>query len=203
MNRNSIRALLLTAALSILTTVLPAVADPACLENSGEAAIKACTAAIGSGKHKGEELASLHFRRGTIHYDLDQYDRALEDFNAAIKHHPESSAAYSGRATVQVDKKNYDQAIADFSTAIKLDATNAFAFENRGDVFVRIGKFKEAASDYESSLKLTPDNPWSMYGRGVAKIKSGNKSGNADLAAATKLSAKVAQEYAEIVGVKP
>lgn len=204
MSRTSVCKFYLFAAVLILLAVSPSHADPAaCTQQSGEAAVKACTAAIDSGAFKGEELAGLHFRRGTLFFDLDLNDRALQDFDAAIRHAPNSSAAYSGRASVHMDNNDHDRAIRDFDTALKLDPANAYALENRGDVFVRLGKFKEAIRDYDATLKLTPDNPWSMYGRGLAKLKSGDTSGTADIAAAKKMSAKVADEFTEIVGVKP
>lgn len=174
-----------------------------CQKLSGEPAIKACTAAIATKKFKGPQLSDLYFRRGAIHYNLDMNDRALQDFNGALIHNPANGAAYSGRGSVHVDNKDYDRALSDFTMSIQIDKTNAYAFENRGDVFMRQGKFKEAASDYDSALKLSPENPWSVYGRGIAKLKAGDKSGEADLATAKKMNAKVAEEYTDVIGVKP
>jgi tetratricopeptide (TPR) repeat protein len=70
-------------------------------------------------------------------------------------------------------------------------------------VRLRLGDYEKSIADYDDSLKLSPENPWSLYGRGIAKIRRQKTAdGEADLAAATKLWPKVAEEFARR-GINP
>jgi hypothetical protein len=61
----------------------------------------------------------------------------------------------------------------------------------------------EAASDYDSVLRQSPKDSWALYGRGMAKVKKGNTTeGNADIAAAKALSAKVDENFAKFLKLK-
>jgi tetratricopeptide (TPR) repeat protein len=48
------------------------------------------------------------------------YERAIADFDYAIRIKPECAEAYSGRGSVHWRAKNYDTAVADFEKAIQI-----------------------------------------------------------------------------------
>jgi tetratricopeptide (TPR) repeat protein len=52
---------------------------------------------------------------------MGQYDEAIADFDKAIRHSPEFSAAYVDRGLAFNAKKDYVAALKDFDTAIKLE----------------------------------------------------------------------------------
>jgi tetratricopeptide (TPR) repeat protein/predicted aspartyl protease len=67
---------------------------------------------------------------------------------------------------------------------------------SRGLVLLRMGDYDKAISDYDASLKITPKDAWSWYGRGIAKLRQQKTSdGQADLAQATALSPRIADEF--------
>ena len=59
------------------------------------------------------------------------YDRAIADYDQAIRLDPKLTLAYNGRGIVYYDKKDYQHAIADHSQAIKLDPRFAMASRAR------------------------------------------------------------------------
>src|SRR5262244_2068669 len=60
------------------------------------------------------------------------YDRAIADYNEAIRLVPADAPAFFGRGNAYASKGDRDRAIADYSEAIRLDPKYAFAFNNRG-----------------------------------------------------------------------
>src|SRR5512140_2917773 len=69
----------------------PIVADDAqaCRQESGDAAISACNRAIASGRYQGRGLAELLDYRGFEYRRKRNYDRAMADYDEAIRVAPQ------------------------------------------------------------------------------------------------------------------
>ena len=74
---------------------------------------------IESGKYSGAFLATIFLSRGNAYDDKDDYDRAIADYNEAIRLDPKNSAAFFNRGLTSAKKKDYDGAIANYSAAIQ------------------------------------------------------------------------------------
>ena len=94
-----------------------------------EAAIAACDRAIAAGKLRGRALADIHARRGRGFERTNAHDRALEDFNQAIRLAPDWPELHADRANAYLGKRDIDRAIANFDQAIRLDPKLARACE--------------------------------------------------------------------------
>ena len=94
--------------------------------------IGGCTAAIQSGQWKSEDLAWAFKNRGIAYDNKGQYDRAIQDYDQAIKLNPSNAIAFSARGVAYGNKGQYDRAIQDHDQAIKLNPNYADAFYNRG-----------------------------------------------------------------------
>ena len=66
---------------------------------SSEVAIQSCTAIIRSGREKGARLAAAYYSRATAHRVDGWYDRAIEDYDQAIRLDPKHAIAYNDRGT--------------------------------------------------------------------------------------------------------
>ena len=57
----------------------------------------------------------------STHYEREDYDRAIADFDQAIRLDAKNANAFYNRGIAYHEKHDYDRAIADFDQAIKLD----------------------------------------------------------------------------------
>ena len=138
-------------------TVAAADDAEACGRQSGDRAIAACSRAIASDKYAGNDLATLHADRGYAWADKGDPDRAIADYDAAIRLDPKYALAYNHRGEAYIDKGDYARAIADLDEAIRLDPKYAHAYTNRGVVWGRKGDFGRAIADYTEAIRLDPD----------------------------------------------
>src|SRR5690349_3083426 len=118
-----VRLLVAAAVAAVLLPAAPAAADDAatCRRASGAAALEACTRSIESGTYQGHALAVLLYNRGYEYHDADDHDRAIADFNEAIRIDPGYAKAFYGRAGRYAAKRDYVRALADYDEAIRLD----------------------------------------------------------------------------------
>jgi tetratricopeptide (TPR) repeat protein len=154
--------------------------------------IGACTAVIQSGKLVGVRLSAAFQLRGAAYAGKGQYDRAIQDFDQAIKLNPKEAETFVNRGGSYDKKGQYDRAIQDFDQAIKLNPSYASAFMNRGIAYRKKGQHDRAIQDYDQAIKLNPKYAAALYNRSLAKDKKGDKAGaEVDLAAARRINPNI------------
>src|SRR3954462_9889537 len=79
-----------------------------------------CTAVIQSGKEDAKELAVAFYNRGTAFRIKSEFDRAIADYDQAIRLDPKAYDPYVDRGWVYHLKGDFDRAIQNHSEAIKL-----------------------------------------------------------------------------------
>jgi tetratricopeptide (TPR) repeat protein len=137
--------------------------------------ISGCTAMIQSGHETQQKLAIDFYNRGFAYLLKDQYDRAIEDFDQAIRFNPNYALALNSRGHAYFSKgvaacrpaslppcalaiAQYDRAIDDFNQAIRLnpdDAMAAWAYGERGLTKSAKGDFAGAAADLAKGQQLS------------------------------------------------
>ena len=93
-----------------------------------------CTAVIEQHTLKDEDLATAHRRRGVWYGRRDMLDRAMADFESAVRLAPSSADALIDRAFAHRRRGNIDQAFADNARALELDPKNANGYLQRGNL---------------------------------------------------------------------
>ena len=135
---------------------------------SPELAVKGCTAVIQSGRETKANLAVAHYNRGTA-YRLEGWsDRAIQDYDQAIRLEPTYAVAYNDRGTAYSRKAQPNRAIQDFDQAIRLDPNYALAYNNRGNAYSSKGDLDRAIQDYGQAIRLDSKLSFVFGNRGLA-----------------------------------
>ena len=111
--------------------------------------------------------------RGSIYAALAQYDRALSDFNEALRINRNFAEAYYNRGTLYNIQKKYDLALADFGKALEIKPGYADAYNNRGFSLEGQGRLKEALEQYLTALRVEPRHARAHNNAGNILLKAG------------------------------
>jgi tetratricopeptide (TPR) repeat protein len=157
-------------------STLSSIADDAdrCVNATGGEAIAACDRVIASGKIAGGRLAFAYYNRGLARLEMDDYDRAIADFDASIRLDAASAQTFNNRGSAWYAKGDRERAIADFDKAIGLDPAYAFAYNNRGEVFKDKGDLNRAIADYDKAIGLDPGYTAAYVNRALAYERTGD-----------------------------
>ena len=88
-----------------------------------------------------------YFNRGRIRYILNDDEKELADFKAAIKIDIKFNEAYLDMARVYIRMKDLNSAIDIYSKLIDFGSEYGLAYYNRGLINYRLGKKEEACAD--------------------------------------------------------
>jgi tetratricopeptide (TPR) repeat protein len=131
-------------------------------------------------------------------YDvMGEMDRAIEDFDAAIRLYPDHSATYIHRGLARVKKRDFKHAVDDFSEAIRCDPNHAFlALNDRANAHEAVGEYDQAIEDYGRAIEIDPSYAPAYYNRaGVYYAKAIYDRAIEDYGRAIQLKPGVAQAY--------
>jgi len=118
--------------------------------------------------------AVLFYNGGNAYVKTGDYDRAIANFNEAIRRDPKYAFAFSQRGLSYSRKGDYDRAIADLNEALRLDPKIAFALSQRGLIYGNKGDLDQAIIDYNEAIRLNPKDAFVFNNRGVAYQKKGD-----------------------------
>jgi tetratricopeptide (TPR) repeat protein len=118
--------------------------------------IAGCTADIDSGRYDAMNLAVAFKNRGLAYDHMGQFDRAIADYDEAIKRDPVMADAYKSRGDAYYDKRQLDRAIADYTRAIEVDPKFAQAYQNRSIARKMLGDRAGSEADLAKARQLDP-----------------------------------------------
>ncbi len=108
-------------------------------------------------------VSAVYDLRGSSYADTNQVDKAIADYNEAIRLDPKNASAFNNRCGEYADLHQYDKAIADCSEAIRLDPTLSLAYYNLGNVFYGLTQFHAAIAQYSKAIELDPTHASPYY----------------------------------------
>ncbi len=96
-----------------------------CTKGSEDTAIRGCSRIIKSGRLFGKPISKKHhaivyYNRGVAYDEKGQYDRAIADYDMAIKLNPKHASAYNNRGIVYKKLGQSDKAMSDTQKAKEL-----------------------------------------------------------------------------------
>lgn len=105
---------------------------------------------------------------GNNFYLQQNYVRALESYNNALRLNPQSAEAYNNRGLTYYHMNQFAAALQDFDKAIAIDSAFARAYNNRGIVHSAMGQHSAAIQDYTAAIQLNPNFAYALNNRGNA-----------------------------------
>ena len=140
--------------------------------------------------------AEAYLSRGNVCLDKREYDKAIADFNEALRLDPRNARAYCGRGWAWNQKKEYDKAIADFNESLQLNPRFAMAYNNRGIAWKCKCEYDNAIGDYNEALRLDPKFAMAYNNRGIAwRLKAEYGKAIADFGEAVRIDPRNAGAY--------
>ena len=103
------------------------------------------------------------FNRGRVYPVKGDTDRAIADYDEAIRLDPGLPFRVEQPRHRLPGKGEHDRAIADYNEAIRLDPKFAIALDNRGTLFAK-KDYDHAIADYTEAIRLKPDYAAALFG---------------------------------------
>jgi len=133
------------------------------------------TSAAGDAKNSSRRVAdaATYNARGFAFKAKGKYDKAIANYDVAIRLDPTKALYFNNRGTAWIAKGAYDKAIADYDVSIRLKPKNIMAFHNRAVAWKAKGELDKAIADYDEAILLDPKKATSYYNRGHARFSTG------------------------------
>lgn len=101
-----------------------------------------------------ELLGEIEYFNGQMEILNENYLKAIEHFDLAIKYNPKDGASYNDRALCMVEIGIIDEAFLYFDKGIETEPDFATIYHNKGWLLNKIGRHKEAISYFNKALEL-------------------------------------------------
>lgn len=96
--------------------------------------------------------ASLHMCRADCYTDIGEREKAIADYNEAIRLKPpvlkDLEDCYARRGRCYYVIGDYGESAADYTTVLQLNAKYWGAYESRGRAYAAMGEYEKAIADY-------------------------------------------------------
>ena len=108
-----------------------------------------------------------HGYLGMVYGYLVQHERAIGDFDEAIRLNPQDAEAYYNRGLTYSYLDQYERIIEDYDQAIRLNPQDAEAYNNRGLLYRYLGQYERAIGDFDEAIRLDSKYAEAYYNRGI------------------------------------
>ncbi len=116
----------------------------------------------------GEGSPEFHLFMGKAHLNLQQYDLALADFQAAAQANPSLTFVHFNLGLTYLKKQDYEHARDEFLKDAAVEPDLALNYDELGDVYALLQQDSNAEKSYREALRRDPDLVSSYLG--LAKI---------------------------------
>jgi tetratricopeptide (TPR) repeat protein len=106
--------------------------------------------------------------RAVAYGTVGNWDKAITEFDEAIRRNPNAIDAYRGRGAAFYQKGDWHNVISNYSEVIRLKPDDANAHSYRGYAYNKLGNLDMAIADYSKFLSLNPNAPAEFCSRAQA-----------------------------------
>jgi tetratricopeptide (TPR) repeat protein len=138
-----------------------------CFADTSPAAIEACTAIIFLDPRNDGAFVN----RGIAHRRVGDLERAVRDYDEAIRLNPRAADAFNNRGNAFRDLDDFARAIRDYDEAIRLNPGYAQAYSNRGIISLELGDLDRAIVDFDRAIEEDPAYANAFRNRGIARTE--------------------------------
>lgn len=178
------------AAQSVQCTDTAALRSP-----SPQDVIASCSTLLMQGDATGARRAEIYFARGIAMGRVGDHQRAISDYNEALRSNPQEAEIYNNRGFSYQQIGRLPQARADYDRAIQLNPRLGQAWSNRGSMKLNAGDFRGAIADISQAIAITPV-AIDHYNRGLAYVRQQDyRNGIPDFDSAARLEGGNAQYH--------
>ena len=145
-----------------------------------------------------KELAEVYNLRGVALLSTEQSEKALQDFNKAIKLGEEnlSYKYFYNRGNTFLKLGKAEDAWRDYEKAAELDSTVFEIYWNKANALAQLNRHNEAQTDFDKAISLNPKNQTMYLQRGVSLLALKNYAkAQADFGKSIELKPDLAQAY--------
>lgn len=97
--------------------------------------------------------AMLYTKLAGIYSEIDEFDKALENYNKVIKINPDDAFIYISIGSIYESQGKYKEALATYSKALDIFPEYKYNYFNLGNVNYQLKNYKDAINDYNSFLE--------------------------------------------------
>lgn len=144
-----------------------------CRGDGKAADIDGCTAIIDAATESAGRMAVAYYNRGYAAHRLNDSDRAMADYRAAIEADPNFTDPKQKLALLAVSSGESAVALPLFDELLKLKPGDAQLHYDRAGAFVGLEDYDKAIADYDEAIRLKPDFSLAYNNRAYALLKQG------------------------------
>jgi tetratricopeptide (TPR) repeat protein len=167
----------LTVALHLTQCTQPSHLERCANETEGaigpDSRISECSAVIDSRNVSKDDLVVALTNRGFAYRKKGAPQRAIQDYDRAIRLKPDYAQAFLNRGVAYMDGGDHDRAIQDFEQAMRFKRGFGLAFLNRGIAFAHKAELDRAVDDLTQATSISPDLPEAFGELGAAYERKG------------------------------
>lgn len=138
-----------------------------CAGNDADRALSACSALLENSHLPASERAKILTDRGVAFGRKTNYDRAIADFEGALKILPDDIRARNFLGISYRHKGEYDRAIAEYNKVLRNHPRDEHALNNRGVAWRWKRDYERSLADFSAAIAASPKYALAYSNRGV------------------------------------
>ncbi len=116
---------------------------------------------------------SPYFNRAEVYSRLGDRDKAIADYDEAVRLDSRMAAAYAASARLRDENGQRDRAMHDYDMALKLDPKQVSLYYDRGNVRREAGDWRGAIADYDQAVALDPKRAETYFAQRLVAFLGG------------------------------